>query len=79
MADKNRPEGLVGAVEYVVDKFTQLVHEEIELAKAELSSKMNKLARGAVLGAVAAVFLIFSLIYVFNAAAWGIWEITHRL
>lgn len=49
-----------------------LVREEIELAKAEIEQKLKRIARGAIAGAVAAVFLLFALIYLLESAAWGL-------
>ena len=60
------------AVQDVAEKAQLLVREEIELAKAEVSQKVNKLIKGAVVGAVAAVFLIGALLFALHAAAWGI-------
>ena len=63
------------AVQDVADKAQLLVREEIELAKAEVSEKVNKLVKGAIVGAVAAVFLIGALLFALHAAAWGIWSL----
>ncbi len=63
------------AVQDVTEKAQLLVREEIELAKAEVSEKVNKLIKGAVVGAVAAVFLIGALLFALHAAAWGIWSL----
>ena len=41
----------------VAEKASQLVREEIELAKAEVKDKISKLTRGAAAGAAAGVFL----------------------
>jgi uncharacterized membrane protein YqjE len=54
----------------VSERTSTLVREEIELAKAEISEKVNQLVRGSVVGAVAAVFLFFSLILVMEGVAW---------
>ena len=63
------------AVQDVADKAQLLVREEIELAKAEVSEKVNKLIKGAIVGAVAAIFLIGALLFALHAAAWGIWSL----
>ena len=63
------------AVQDVTEKAQLLVREEIELAKAEVSEKVNKLIKGAIVGAVAAVFLIGALLFALHAAAWGIWSL----
>jgi uncharacterized membrane protein YqjE len=54
----------------VSERTSTLVREEIELAKAEVSEKVNQLIRGSVVGIVAAVFLFFSLILVMEGIAW---------
>ncbi|MEA2348947.1 MAG: hypothetical protein QOG62_2734 [Thermoleophilaceae bacterium] len=47
----------------VTEKTTLLIHEEIELAKAEVTSKLTKLGIGAGVAGAAGIFLVFSLIY----------------
>jgi uncharacterized membrane protein YqjE len=47
-----------------------LVREEIQLAKAEVSEKAGKLARGAVVGIAAGVFAFLALILVMDGIAW---------
>jgi uncharacterized membrane protein YqjE len=54
----------------VSERTSTLVREEIELAKAEISEKVSQLVRGSVLGAVAGVFLFFSLILIMEGVAW---------
>src|SRR6187549_1338387 len=51
----------------VSEKASQLVREEIELAKAEVKDKVSKLTRGAV---VAGVFLVFGVTMFFHGLAW---------
>lgn len=64
------------AIQEVTEKVQLLVREEIALAQAEMTQKVNKLIRGAVAGLLAAVFALFGLIYLLDAAAWGIWDFT---
>ena len=73
MAD-NQTSEIAQAIQEVSEKASLLVHEEIELAKAEMTEKVTKLIKGAVVGAVAGVFALFGLIYLLEAAAWGIWQ-----
>ncbi len=47
-----------------------LVREEFELAKAEVSEKAAKLARGSVVGIAAGVFAFLALILVMEGIAW---------
>ena len=53
----------------VSEKASQLVREEIELAKAEVKDKVSKLTRGAAVGAAAGVFLIFGITMFFHGLA----------
>jgi uncharacterized membrane protein YqjE len=57
-------------VNEVTEKATLLVREEIELAKAEVTEKMMRLAKGAAIGAVGAIFLVLVLIYFLHALSW---------
>jgi hypothetical protein len=59
----------------VSEKASLLVREEIELAKAELTIKGARLARGAAAGAAAGVFLLFALIYLLHALAYFLGEV----
>jgi uncharacterized membrane protein YqjE len=54
----------------VTEGVSGLVREEIQLAKAEVSEKAGKLARGAVVGIAAGVFAFFALILVMEGIAW---------
>lgn len=58
------PQNIATAIADVSERFTALVHEEIELAKAEVAEKTGKLARGAVVAAAAGIFLVTALIFV---------------
>ena len=55
----------------VSSKATLLVKEEIELAKAEITTKAKKLGIGAALIAVAGVFMVFFLIFFLHMLALG--------
>jgi uncharacterized membrane protein YqjE len=54
----------------VTEGVSGLVREEIELAKAEVSEKAGKLARGAAVGISAGVFAFLALILVMEGIAW---------
>ena len=54
----------------VSEKASLLVREEIELAKAEVTDKVSKLAKGAGVGAAAGVFAIFGVTMLFHTLAW---------
>jgi uncharacterized membrane protein YqjE len=54
----------------VSEKASQLVREEIELAKAEVKDKLSKLTKGAVVAGAAGVFLVFGVTTFFHGLAW---------
>jgi uncharacterized membrane protein YqjE len=54
----------------VSQKASLLVREEIELAKAEITGKLSKLATGAAVGAAANMFAIFKITMFFHTLAW---------
>ncbi|MBX5468938.1 MAG: phage holin family protein [Thermoleophilaceae bacterium] len=66
---------LAEIVNEVTAKATLLVHEEIELAKAEMQVKVGRLAKGAALGAAAGVFMVFVLIYLLHALSWFFYDV----
>jgi uncharacterized membrane protein YqjE len=74
MTDPNVSE-LGKAIQEVTEKMQLLVREEIALAQAEMTQKIQKLIRGIAAGAIAGVFALFGLIYLLDAASWGIWEL----
>lgn len=63
---------LGGIVTEVSEKASLLIREEIELAKAEVTSKIAKLLRGSVVAAAAGVFGLLALLMLMHALAWGI-------
>jgi Putative Actinobacterial Holin-X, holin superfamily III len=64
------PHNIATAIAEVSERASLLVREEIELAKAEMSEKASKLARGAVVGIAAGVFLVTALFFVLVGCAW---------
>jgi uncharacterized membrane protein YqjE len=54
----------------VTEGISGLVREEIQLAKAEVSEKAGKIAKGAVVGISAGVFAFLALILVMEGIAW---------
>lgn len=54
----------------VSEKTSTLIREEIELAKTEVSEKVNKLIKGSVVGIAAGVFLLLFLAMLMHAIAW---------
>jgi hypothetical protein len=73
--DPNRPdsEKTVGELVYeVTEKTSNLIREEIELAKTEVSEKVTTLARGSAVGIAAGVFAFLALILLMHAFALGL-------
>jgi uncharacterized membrane protein YqjE len=63
--------GLGEIVTEVTSKAQLLVREEIELAKAEVTTKVSKLAKGGAFFAGAGILAVFGLIYLFHMLALG--------
>ena len=61
---------LAQAVQDVTERAQLIVREEIELAKAEITTKITKLAKGAGVAVAAGVFILTGLIYLLHAVAW---------
>jgi uncharacterized membrane protein YqjE len=74
MANDTETSELGQAIQEVTEKLSLLFREEIELAKTEMTEKVTKLIKGAVVGIVAGIFAVFGLIYLGHAASWAIWE-----
>ena len=71
MPPKERADKSLGEiVSEVSEKASLLVRQEIELAKAEVTQKLSKLTRGAVVGVAAGVFLVFAVTMFFHGLAW---------
>ena len=69
------PSELARAVQDVTEKVQLLVREEVALAKAEMTEKVTKLLKGAVVGIVASIFAVAALIYVLHSLSWGIFAL----
>ncbi|MCW2991855.1 MAG: phage holin family protein, partial [Solirubrobacterales bacterium] len=68
--DHNSAKAIAEAVNEISERASLLVREEIELAKAEVSSKISSLVKAAVVGGAAAVFAIFGVVLLFHGFAW---------
>ncbi len=75
MAGDHDTSELGQAVQDVTERASLLIREEIELAKREVTEKVTKLIKGAVVGIVAGIFAVFGLIYLLHAASWAIWDL----
>ena len=70
--DNSADKGLGEIVSEVSEKASMLVREEIELAKAEVTTKVKTIARGAGVAVAAGVFLTFAVVMLLQTLAWFI-------
>jgi len=75
----NNPDSFAAALTEVSERMTVLVREEIELAKAEVTSKVSGLARGAAAVGAGAVFGVFAVVFGLLTVAWAINDATGDL
>lgn len=61
------------AVTEISERVSLLVHEEIELAKAEVEDKVKTLLKGIAVGAAAGVFVVIGLGLFLQGLAWLAW------
>jgi uncharacterized membrane protein YqjE len=54
----------------VSDRASVLIREEIELAKTEVTEKVNRLLRGSVAGLAAGIFVLLALFMLMHGVAW---------
>jgi uncharacterized membrane protein YqjE len=73
--DPNTSPQVAAAIQEISERAATLVREEIELAKAEVSEKVNKLIKAAVVGTAAGIFAIFGLAVVLHGFAWLLYEL----
>ena len=66
---------IASAIQDISERAATLVREEIELAKAEVSEKISKLVRGAVVGVAAGVFAVFALAVLLDGLAWLLYDL----
>ncbi len=73
MAGSNgKSDNLATAVSEVSDRVSNLIREEIELAKAEVGRKATSLLKGTVAIVAGAVFGVFAIVIGLEAAAWAL-------
>ena len=63
-------QNIANAISDVSERAQVLVREEIELAKAEVSVKLARLMRGAVVGVAAGIFLLTAILFFLVGCAW---------
>ena len=68
---KSPEEMSVGELVFEVsDRASVLIREEIELAKTEVTEKVNRLLRGSVAGLAAGIFVLLALFLAMHGFAW---------
>jgi lysylphosphatidylglycerol synthetase-like protein (DUF2156 family) len=69
-------QNIAGAITDVSERALLLVHEEIELAKAEISEKLGKILKGTIVAVAAGVFVLAAIQFVLAGLAllawWGL-------
>ena len=73
MAADPEQQSIGAAVAEISDRATLLIREEIELAKAEVSQKINTLIRGLIIGTAAGIFVVTGLLFILHGFAWLSW------
>ena len=73
MATESPAHDLAQTVTEISERVSLLVHEEIELAKAEVTEKVSKLLKGIVVGVAAGIFVITGLLFLLHGLAWLAW------
>jgi hypothetical protein len=59
------------AVQEISYRAQQLVREEIELAKAEVSAKVSKILKGVAVGVAGGIFGVVGLLFFLHGLSWG--------
>ena len=70
---QNNTQSIAQAIQEVSERAQLLVREEIELAKTEVTEKVSKLIKGAVVGMAAGIFVVCGLLFVLHGLAWLAW------
>jgi hypothetical protein len=65
-----QPQNIAAAIAEVSERATLLVREEIELAKAEVTQKATRLAKGMIVGVAAGIFFATALVFALVGCAW---------
>ena len=71
-AGNEQQDSIAGAITQVSESLGALVHDEIELAKAEVGQKISSIARGTAAVAAGAVFGVFAVIMALFTVAWAL-------
>jgi uncharacterized membrane protein len=75
LATDSPTQELSQTVQEISERASLLVREEIELAKAEITAKVTKLLKAAVIGISAGIFVIVGLLFLLHGAAWLVYYV----
>jgi len=64
------PHNIAVAITEVSDRAQLLVREEIELAKTEVTEKVTRLIKGAIVGIAAGIFVVVAVVFALVGCAW---------
>jgi uncharacterized membrane protein YqjE len=70
---RGTPDAIADAINDVTAQVQALVQQEIELAKAELRVKANRLIRGVIAGTIAGIFALGALTLILHGLSWFAW------
>jgi len=69
-AEADEPQNIAQAISEISERASLLVREEIELAKAEITTKLTRLVTGAIVALAAGMFFIVALLFALHGIAW---------
>jgi uncharacterized MAPEG superfamily protein len=72
-AEGEEPQNLAQAITEISERASLLVREEIELAKAEISSKLIRILTGAAVGIAGGTFIVVAGLFVLIGLAYLFW------
>ena len=73
MAAESPTQNVAQTVQEISERVAVLVHDEIELAKAEITEKVTKLLKSILVGLFAGIFVITGLLFLLHGFAWLAW------
>jgi uncharacterized membrane protein YqjE len=73
LATESPTQNVAQTVQDISERVAVLVHDEIELAKAEITEKVTKLLKGIVVGLAAGIFVVTGLLFLLHGFAWLAW------
>jgi uncharacterized membrane protein YqjE len=70
---QNSAKNVAEAIQEISERAQLLVREEIELAKVEVTTKAQKMGKGAAVGGAAGIFALFGVVILLEGFAWLAW------